>query len=77
MHKSMGPKAVHGRVLRDLAGGTVAALSIWQSWHSCGAPRDQRKGIKASGIPYCTLSILRADLLERLFNVSCSDKNKS
>lgn len=76
LHKSMGPKAMHARVLRDLADGTAEALSVWQSRQSCKAPRDSRKGNKASGIPYCTLSVLKADLLERLFTVSCSYKDR-
>lgn len=64
----MGPRAVHSREglcpLRDLADGPAETLSIWQSQQSCKAPRDWRKRNKASGISYCTLSILKADLLE-------------
>lgn len=50
LDKSRGPQAVHGRVLRDLADRTVRALSIWQLWQSCEAPRDWReKGLRTQG----------------------------
>lgn len=70
VHKSMGPKALHPRVLRDLADGTAEALIILESHGShVKPPETGEKGIRR---PYCTLSIFKADLLGRLFTVSCS-----
>lgn len=50
VHKSMGPKALHPRVLRDLADGTAEALIILESHGShVKPPETGEKGIRLQG----------------------------